>query len=342
MNDIGTLAWALRTHGHTSADDEAFLAEQIPYILEQAALPATADGSITFDDLTPPNTSLTRDATQLWHDTAPAWLTGHGHRTWYYAAALDQMWGAAADRELLYVACLLHDLGLTSRYAPNDTHPCFAVSGAHGARPVVAAHRNEHDADTVFEAIAMHLNLRIDHDGPVQRLVPAGTLVDVTGLRLQHIPAGLTAAINHHFPRASFGTQLADTFGDVADRYPSTRCGWLERTFHSSQLIRDHPLDAAQGKRAHHVLIVHEVLDYSRWKQAFDDAAALRSHAGEQSYQVLRDQDVPDRVVHFSVWTSTAAAKTFFESPELVEIRRAAGVHAPEFLYLDEVESATL
>ncbi len=91
-----------------------------------------------------------------------------------------------------------------------------------------------------------------------------------------------------------------------------------------------------------HVLIIHEVDDYDRWKLAFDDAAEIRSAAGERTYQVLRDAQALNRVVHFSTWTSIDAAKAFFESAELVEIRRAAGVHAPEFLYLNEVESATL
>jgi hypothetical protein len=46
--------------------------------------------------------------------------------------------------------------------------------------------------------------------------------------------------------------------------------------------------------------------------------------------------------VHFSAWTSIAAAKAFFESPRLVEIRRQAGVKAPEFIYLDQLEAGTL
>jgi len=90
------------------------------------------------------------------------------------------------------------------------------------------------------------------------------------------------------------------------------------------------------------VLIIHEVADYDAWKQVFDQAAGIRWEAGERSYQVLRDAGQPNRVVHFSVWTSLAAARTFFESPRLVQIRAAAGVRAPEFIYLDEVEHGTL
>ena len=91
-----------------------------------------------------------------------------------------------------------------------------------------------------------------------------------------------------------------------------------------------------------HVLIIHEVSDYDAWKKVFDDAADLRQEAGERAYQVLRYDNEPRKIVHFSTWTSHAAARAFFESPRLVEIRRQAGVRAPEFIYLEELESGVL
>ena len=91
-----------------------------------------------------------------------------------------------------------------------------------------------------------------------------------------------------------------------------------------------------------HVLIIHEVADYEAWKKVFDEAAGIRKEAGERSFQVLRYEDDPNRIVHFSVWTSSADARQFFESDELVRIRKEAGVKAPEFIYLDELESGEL
>jgi quinol monooxygenase YgiN len=91
-----------------------------------------------------------------------------------------------------------------------------------------------------------------------------------------------------------------------------------------------------------YVLIIHEVADYTAWKRVFDQAAAIRRAAGERSYQVLKYQADPNRIVHFSQWTSLADAQRFFESPELVRIRQEAGVRAPEFIYLDELEAGTL
>ena len=91
-----------------------------------------------------------------------------------------------------------------------------------------------------------------------------------------------------------------------------------------------------------HVLIIHEVADYAAWKKVFDGAAGIRQEAGERSYQVLRYEKDPNKIVHFSAWTSIAAAKAFFESPKLVQIRQEAGVKSPDFIYLDQLESGTL
>lgn len=91
-----------------------------------------------------------------------------------------------------------------------------------------------------------------------------------------------------------------------------------------------------------HVLIIHEVADYPAWKKVFDNAADIHRNAGERSYQVLRDHLDPNRIVHFSVWTSLDDAKGFFESPALVKIREEAGVRSPEFLYLEQLEAVSL
>jgi quinol monooxygenase YgiN len=91
-----------------------------------------------------------------------------------------------------------------------------------------------------------------------------------------------------------------------------------------------------------YVLIIHEVEAYPAWKVIFDQAAGIRKQAGEIRYQLLRyDQDA-NRIVHFSEWSSLDLARRFFESPELVEIRKKAGVKAPEFLYLHEIEQGLL
>jgi len=91
-----------------------------------------------------------------------------------------------------------------------------------------------------------------------------------------------------------------------------------------------------------HVLIIHEVESYPAWKHILDQAAEIRKNAGEIIYQLLRYDNDPNNIVHFSVWTSLDNARRFFESTELVEIRKKAGVKAPDFIYLQELECGVL
>lgn len=91
-----------------------------------------------------------------------------------------------------------------------------------------------------------------------------------------------------------------------------------------------------------HVLITHEVDAYPAWKIVFDQAIGIRKDAGEISYQLLRYDLDANTIVHFSEWTSLDNARRFFESPKLAEIRKTAGVKAPEFIYLQEIERGTL
>lgn len=91
-----------------------------------------------------------------------------------------------------------------------------------------------------------------------------------------------------------------------------------------------------------YVLIIHEVESYPAWKAIFDNAAKLRKDAGETSYQLLRYDTDANQIVHFSQWYSLENARQFFESPALVEIRKQAGVKAPNFIYLEHIEEGIL
>ncbi|WP_269224970.1 antibiotic biosynthesis monooxygenase [Flavobacterium eburneipallidum] len=91
-----------------------------------------------------------------------------------------------------------------------------------------------------------------------------------------------------------------------------------------------------------YVLIIHEVQDYTAWKIIFDNASTIRKEAGEISYQVLKYENEANKIVHFSSWSSLENAKKFFESPELIQIRKEAGVESPEFIYLEQLETGIL
>lgn len=91
-----------------------------------------------------------------------------------------------------------------------------------------------------------------------------------------------------------------------------------------------------------YVLIIHEVEDYFHWKKIFDASAGMRKEAGEIAFKVLKDENEPNKIVHFSRWSSFEHAKLFFNSPKLAKIRADAGVKSPDFIYLDLLEAGTL
>jgi quinol monooxygenase YgiN len=90
------------------------------------------------------------------------------------------------------------------------------------------------------------------------------------------------------------------------------------------------------------VLVIHRIEDYIIWKKIFDNATTIRKEAGEISYQLLKYELDSNKIVHFSEWNSLENAKVFFESAKLVQIRKDAGVKAPEFIYLTQLESGIL
>lgn len=91
-----------------------------------------------------------------------------------------------------------------------------------------------------------------------------------------------------------------------------------------------------------YVLIIHAVEDYLLWKSVFENASKIRKEAGEISFQLLKYEQNANKIVHFSQWNSLENAKIFFESPKLVQIRKQAGVKAPEFIYLKQLEIGIL
>lgn len=87
-----------------------------------------------------------------------------------------------------------------------------------------------------------------------------------------------------------------------------------------------------------YVLIIHEVADYLAWKAIFDAATGIRRDAGEIADQVLKYDTDPNRIVHYSLWRSLDAAREFFASERLIEIRARAGFKTLEFIYLSQLE----
>ena len=89
-----------------------------------------------------------------------------------------------------------------------------------------------------------------------------------------------------------------------------------------------------------HVLIHHEVTDYTTWKAAFDSSFDWRRKHGELSCHIYRSAGNVNDLTLFFEWESLDRARTFIASDELKAKMAGAGVKGlPRVDFLTEVHS---
>ena len=89
-----------------------------------------------------------------------------------------------------------------------------------------------------------------------------------------------------------------------------------------------------------HVLVHHEVADYTTWKAAFDSAFDWRHKHGELNCHIYRSAGNVNDITLFFEWESLEKARAFMASDELKTRMANAGVKgAPRVDFLTEVHS---
>lgn len=233
---IGTREWLQRTRGAMTraerishqAGASGALARDVP---SRVRFARAAGASGLRIETAPPETDLVRAATVWAESVHEPWLLRHGLRTWLFASLLGQLDGAAADAEALYLACLLHDVGLTAEHrVPAGDDPaaacrCFAAHGAHvseekllelGASPLLASE--------VADAIGMHLNARVGiASGATARGVNQGAALDVVGIRASDLGKPLVREVLSRHDRTGFAEELLAVIRVENRQRPSAR-----------------------------------------------------------------------------------------------------------------------
>ena len=87
------------------------------------------------------------------------------------------------------------------------------------------------------------------------------------------------------------------------------------------------------------VLINHRVADYEAWRPEFDRAMESDWTGDIRSYQGLRGQDDPNRILVTQTFDSREAAEAFMNNEALRDAMGRAGVEesSVQIEYLDEV-----
>ena len=131
------------------------------------------------------------------------------------------------DRELLFAAALLHDVGLPTPVPRVD----FTRASARVARDVAEEVGLSTAATNILRtAITLHHSpgVTLAH-GPVAYLLSAGAGLDVVGLRSWQLPPDLLAAVLAAHPRLGFKREFAAAFRTEAARVPRGRAAFLRR-----------------------------------------------------------------------------------------------------------------
>jgi hypothetical protein len=174
------------------------------------------------DDLKIPDTAACRAALEVATRYCSPALLNHSVRAYLWAAGYGVARGIAFDAELLYVAAMLHDLGLVREF--DGHHVPFEEAGGHvawvfGAAagwPVARRRR-------VGEVIVRHMWDAVDvAEDPEGHLLELSTGMDISGRRTEDIPADLRADVLLRFPRLGLAQEFVACFQDQAARKPAS------------------------------------------------------------------------------------------------------------------------
>lgn len=208
----------------------------------------TADAPLSvFEQLGLPDTSLTRNAYTYSEQATAAFIHHHSVRSYVFARAHAQNQGLHAggdyDDELLFISCVLHDIGLSEK---GNGDQRFEVDGADTA----AAFLREQGVDErriaiAWDAIALHTSAGIAaRKGTEVALAQAGISTDILGARRESLPAGLADDVHALLPRLDLAYALSDAIVTQAKSKPHK----APPTTFPGQLLRHHlPYGAHPG-----------------------------------------------------------------------------------------------
>jgi hypothetical protein len=256
---FGTLAWARGASGRLTSREQLRLAAG-SLLAQLADLPAQArvrllrgaSGRAEPVPLRPPpDTRLAREAFELARERYAGALLHHCLRCWLLADLFARRDRIDFDEELLYLACVLHDLGLTDSHRPAPWEPvgCFAVQGGLVASGLLAERGAEPELTwRVGDAIALHMNARVPVGlGAEAHLLHAAAHLDVAGSRAGDLGAGELQSVERAHPRDGFGVLFGQAMRREASERPRSRAALLWK-LGMPIAIKHNPLEDGRGR----------------------------------------------------------------------------------------------
>ncbi|NOX49728.1 MAG: hypothetical protein GXP16_04225 [Gammaproteobacteria bacterium] len=197
--------------------------------------------ALDFEDVCPPDSYAIVRAIELCRATSPEFLVNHGYRCYCFASAIANKYALTFDHEVVFIASILHDLGLTDHAKGLES---FEIRGARAAKSHVLENGIEQTrAELIHEAIALHSSVGIADKGTNEvRLVHFGAGVDVIGFRSEEVSHNLRRAIVTQYPRVQFKQKFVALLEqEVADDQSCHIAGHMALGF--AQKIKGAPFD---------------------------------------------------------------------------------------------------
>ncbi|MGZ3499050.1 MAG: HD domain-containing protein [Vulcanimicrobiaceae bacterium] len=172
-----------------------------------------------------PDTPLARDANDAARSAENPAIYNHSLRSFLFAELIAEAKHIDRDSELVYVAAMMHDIGLSPKYSSEKLR--FEVDGANASRDLLARHgKADSAADLVWDAIALHGTSSIARwKQPEVMLVNAGVVTDVAGAYLGLLKTGDVTAVLRSAPRAGFVEAFLDALTTLARKKPLSTAG---------------------------------------------------------------------------------------------------------------------
>ena len=169
-----------------------------------------------------PDSELAKKATQLVAEVSPKFLYHHCVRTYLFGEILGKRDGLKYDRELLYLASIMHDLGLTERFDCGKQR--FEVEGADAAQAFVLEHGlSDEKAEIVWDAIALHTSIGIaSRKQPEIALLHLGVSADILGMGLEDIDPGMIERVIDNYSRLGCNKAMVELIISQIEQKPQT------------------------------------------------------------------------------------------------------------------------
>ncbi len=173
-------------------------------------------------DWTVPDSAFALQAVQAATALCPDFMLRHCYRSYCFGAILAARNDVSLNREVFFVAAMLHDLGLSDTHA--DDPGSFEWVGAKLAHSFcLGAGASDATAALIHNAIALHTSVGIvERQVPEVALLHYATGMDLFGMRLEEIPRRTLDQVLEAYPRTGFKADFSPCLAHQANTKPQS------------------------------------------------------------------------------------------------------------------------